>query len=256
MLGKHAGVGNTLTLLAPRTFCKILSVIRSCATVFPSNTVISMRLPDSASVFTAEVWEIIKALDQIKISSASKYIVFTDSLSCLQALHHMKLEHPLIGMVIRKCVFLNIAKKDIVFCWVPSHTGIRGNEKADSAAKSALDLPRTKVGVPYNDFKHCINQYIFFTWQDDWNGALMNKLHSVKPVLGDWHSSYRRCRKDEVVLCRARIGHTYLTHSYILRKDPPPLCEHCQWSAIILLKKGKIYLVEEMWWNHLDSTPH
>ena len=31
-----------------------------------------------------------------------------------------------------------------------------------------------------------------------------------------------------VVLCRARIGHTHLTHSYILRKDPPPLCEHCQ----------------------------
>ena len=140
----------------------------------------------------------------------------------------MKLEHPLIGMVIRKCVFLNIAKKDIVFCWVPSHTGIKGNEKADSAAKSALDLPRTKVGVPYNDFKHCINQYIFNTWQDDWNGEVMNKLHSVKPVLGDWQSSYRRCRKDEVVLCHARIGHTHLTHSYILRKDPPPLCERCQ----------------------------
>ena len=91
----------------------------------------------------------------------------------------MKLEHPLIGMVIQKCVFLNIAKKYIVFCWVPSHTGIKGNEKADSAAKSALDLSRTKVGVPYNDFKHCINQYIFSTWQDDWNGAVMNKLHSV-----------------------------------------------------------------------------
>ena len=41
-------------------------------------------------------------------------------------------------------------------------------------------------------------------------------------------SSYRRCRKDEVVLCRARIGHTHLTHSYILRKAPPPQCEHCQ----------------------------
>ena len=127
----------------------------------------------------------------------------------------MKLEHPLIGMVIRKCVFLNIAKKDIVFCWVPSHTGIKGNEKA-------------KVGVPYTDFKHSISQYIFSTWQDDWNGAVVNKLHSVKPVLGDWQSSYTRCRKDEVVLCRARIGHIHLTHSYILRKDPPPLCEHCQ----------------------------
>ena len=60
----------------------------ACATVFPSNTVISMRLLDSASVFTAEVWEIIKALEQIKDSIASKYIVFTDSLSCVQPLHH------------------------------------------------------------------------------------------------------------------------------------------------------------------------
>ena len=131
-------------------------------------------------------------------------------------------------MVIRKCVFLNIAKKDIVFCWVPSHSSIKSNEKADSAAMSALDLPRAKVGVPYTDFKHLFSQYIFSTWQDDWNGVVMNKLHSVKPVQGDWQSSYRRCRKEEVVLCLARISHTHLTHSYILRKDPPPLCEHCQ----------------------------
>ena len=59
----------------------------ACATVFPSNTVISIRLPDSASIFTAEIGAIVKA----------KYIVFTDSLSCLQALQSMKLEHPLIG---------------------------------------------------------------------------------------------------------------------------------------------------------------
>ena len=41
--------------------------------------------------------------------------------------------------------------------------GIRGNQKADSTAKSALDLPRVKVGVPYTDFKHHINQYILST---------------------------------------------------------------------------------------------
>ena len=189
-----------------------------------------MRLPDSASVFTAEVWAIIKVLEQIKDSIASKYIVFTDSLSYLQALHYMKLEHPLIGMVIRKCVFLNIAKKDIAFCWVPSHTGIKGNEKADSAAKLALELPRAKVVfcVLYTDFKHLISQYIFSTWQDDWNGAVMNKINSVKSVLGDWQSSYRRCRKDETVLCRARISHTHLMYLHILNKDSLPQYEHCQ----------------------------
>ena len=44
----------------------------ACATGFPSNTIISMRLPDSASVYTAEDWAIIKALEQIKDSIASK----------------------------------------------------------------------------------------------------------------------------------------------------------------------------------------
>ena len=153
--------------------------------VFPSDTKLSMRLSDSASIFTAE-----RNLDKIKNASTSKFILFTDSLSCLQALLYMKLEHPLIGMVIRKCVFLNIANKDIIFCWVHSHVCIRGNEKADSAAKSALDLPCAKVGVPYTDFiiglQYLISQYIFSTWQDDWNGAVMNKLHFVKPILGDW----------------------------------------------------------------------
>ena len=106
-----------------------------------------------------------------------------------------------------------------------AHTEV---EDLSSKYMNGSDAPPAQVGVPYNDFKHCINQYILSTWQDDWNGAVANKLHSVKPVLGDWQSSYRRCRKDEVVLCRARIGHTHLTHSYILRKNPPPLCERCQ----------------------------
>ena len=57
---------------------------------------------------------------------------------------------------------------------------LRAMIKADFAAKSALNLPRTKVGVPYTDFNHLISQYIFSTWQDDWNGAVANKLHSVK----------------------------------------------------------------------------
>ena len=97
-----------------------------------------------------------------------------------------------------------------------------GNEKTVSAAKSALDLSRVKVGVPYNDFKHCISQYILSTWQDDWSGEVANKLHSVKPVLAEWQSSYRWCRKDKIVLCRAGID------TFIHLEDPPPQCEHCQ----------------------------
>ena len=66
-----------------------------------------------------------------------------------------------------KVYFKFFAKKDSIICCVPNHIVIRGNEKADSAAKSVLNLPCVKVGVPNTDFKHLINQYILSTWQDD-----------------------------------------------------------------------------------------
>ena len=121
--------------------------------------------------------------------------------------------------------------------------------------KSALDLPRANVGVPYTDFKHLISQYMFSTWQYYWNGAVANKLHCVKPVLGDWLSSYRRCRKNEVVLCRARIGHTYLTHSYILKKDPPVYSDSSpHFGGVQSSRADRKRLVDVVWWNLFDST--
>ena len=93
----------------------------------------------------------------------------------------MKLERPLIRMVIRKYVFLILQINSFfpsffffffLFLLVSSHEYIRGIEKADFAAKSVLDLPCVKDDVTY------ISQYIISTWLDDWNGAVVNKLHS------------------------------------------------------------------------------
>ena len=44
------------------------------ASVIPSDTVIFMRLPNLTSIFSIRVCSIVKALEQIKLSSASKYI--------------------------------------------------------------------------------------------------------------------------------------------------------------------------------------
>ena len=82
-----------------------------------------------------------------------------------------------------------------------------------------------------------------------------------------WQSSYRWCRKDEVVLCRARIGHTHLIHSYILKKDLPPQCEdglsmysdsspHFGVVQSFCWKKGKIYLVKTNVMESFRFHPH
>ena len=47
------------------------------------------------------------------------------------------------------------------------------------------------------------------------------------PESGKSQSPLRQDRKEEVVLSRLRIGHTRLTHSFLLTRDEPPHCFGC-----------------------------
>ena len=64
-------------------------------------------------------------------------------------------------------------------------------------------------------------------WQREWDTAVNNKLHATKPLIGEQPSAYRSVRRDEVVLSRLRLGHSYLTHSYLLKGELPPECVTC-----------------------------
>ena len=50
--------------------------------------------------------------------------------------------------------------------------------------------------------------------------------NNFKPSLGEWPCGFRKSRKEEVVLLK--IGHTYFSHSYSLRREDPPECTACQ----------------------------
>ena len=68
-----------------------------------------------------------------------KFMIFSDSLSALQALGKLKTDHPLLIQIQELLHTVNSDQKEIVFMWVPGHVGIRGNEAADRAAKEAFD---------------------------------------------------------------------------------------------------------------------
>ena len=117
-----------------------------------------------------------------------------------------------------------MSHKQIIFCWLPSHVGIRGNEKADKAAKSALSLQPSKLKLPSTDFKPAINKNLLNKLQLVWKTAANNKLHSIKSILGEWRPAFRTDRKEEVVLARLRIGHSFITFIFIEGRGTPDTC--------------------------------
>lgn len=56
-----------------------------------------------------------------------------------------------------------------------------------------------------------------------------NKLRQIKLDPKTWKTSIQEHnRRFEVALARLRIGHTKLTHAYLLQKTNPPICQTCQ----------------------------
>ena len=110
---------------------------KRAAVAVPDGDVITFRLPDNSSIFSAELKAIDLALDLIKSEGYWRYIIFTNSLSAMQALQNEKIKNPLVVNLLSKLSYI-CATSNVVFCWIPSHMGIRGNEQADLAAKSAL----------------------------------------------------------------------------------------------------------------------
>ena len=49
----------------------------------------------------------------------------------------------------------------------------------------------------------------------------------IKPTIGEYQSVVRNIRKEEVVLARLRLGHTRVTHSYLLKGEEQPQCVGC-----------------------------
>ena len=74
------------------------------AIVFPDHHELSMslRLPDGTSIFTAEACALLMALRKIKTlaetSEATDGVIFSDSLSCLQALKNLQFQNRYIRM--------------------------------------------------------------------------------------------------------------------------------------------------------------
>lgn len=198
----------------------------ACAAVHNKDKLLK-RLPDKASIYSAEASAIELALNIIENSEEKKHIIFTDNNSVPTALENRKTDNPLTTKILNRIDVIT-KNKEIVFCWVPSHVGIKWNHRADQEAKKVLELEPAKDKIPFTDLIATINKHQMNKWQESWNSYTSNKLHAIKEQIGEINDSSEMTRKEQVTLSRLRMGHLSITHSYLLRKEAAPIYIPCQ----------------------------
>ena len=197
------------------------------------DSAVKRRLHDTASIFTAELYAIKIALFSIKHSQAITCAVYTDSRSALQAIQGQS-RCNLVQEILELLVMLSKKEIKIIFCWLPGHCNIPGNEKADKEAKAAVDLPIvSSQEIPLSDVKTYIKKKMREKIKRDWTLCLNErgedpKLKEICPDIKGTPINIGLSRKDTMKLVRLRLGHTRVTHSYYLTGDEMPWCVECE----------------------------
>ena len=209
------------------------------------------RLTKYSSVFSSELYAILKSLRYIRKNGNNKFVIYSDSLSAIQSIKSYRNQ---TSLNIRISDILNkIKKKTIVFEWIPSHVIIAGNELADISAKEATrERNIYRLPLSTKEFNCIINKKIFHKWNKEWRKdgkKIPCHLYKLKPMLGDWKSSYKDNRRKEVVLSRLRTGTCrYLVQHHIKKDKLKPMnkCDQCKVTnsiehLILYCPKWKIF---------------
>ena len=103
------------------------------------------------------------------------------------------------------------------------------NEQVDSLANSAITIGRiTNCAVPASDYFPVYKHLLFQRWQSFWSSLSCNKLQTIKPSICPWSDPRHKIRRWETALARLRLGHTRLTHSFLMSRSPKPCCPTCK----------------------------
>ncbi|KAL4154579.1 hypothetical protein QTP88_000436 [Uroleucon formosanum] len=116
------------------------------------------------------------------------FLIASVSMSCLQPLNSFSLNYHPSPLIIRiKSILFSLGQLDfnMQFLWVPSHVGFRGNEYANSLAKSSSNFISPSFSpIPWSDFTPLLRHHIFNLWSAYWQLVfLTNSLFVLPPTV-------------------------------------------------------------------------
>ena len=190
-----------------------------------NNNTIAKEIGNINSIYSAELYAIMKAMIVADNCQERNITIYSDSRSSMQGLTKYINRHPIIQKIHDK---ISSSIKKYNFCWVPSHLGIGGNEKADRAARGVINGTEVEnVQITRDDMKMYIWKKIRARWKMEWTSVRNNKLREIKETTAATKTSSSACRSWEVQLARLRLGHCKFSHQYLLEGDHQPYCNSC-----------------------------
>ena len=114
----------------------------ACSVYIPKEDISkSWRLEKHTSILTAELTAIKHALILVTQLDGERCTVFTDSVSAIQCLQKPEIENELVDGIYQLIKHCLAGGTRCTFSWIPSHTGIPGNEIADVLAREGRQNP-------------------------------------------------------------------------------------------------------------------
>ena len=133
-----------------------------------------------SSILSAELKAISISLDFLENFSNKSCTIYSDSKGSLQSISQYDPKNPLVQEIQCKINRAFAHNNKIIFCWVPAHCGIPGNEKADEQAKLASNItPSKQLFVLAKDLYSHINTQGKKWLQNQWDTFDRNKLHAI-----------------------------------------------------------------------------
>ena len=161
-------------------------------------------------------------------SLISNIVFFTDSLSTLQSLESGKTDNGTMSqMNYNLNSLISIYNVEVVLQWIPGHSGVQGNESADSLAKTGASLPQPDVPVSMDTVKKMIRSNFKEEWMENWTKnntgrALYNNMNA--PRKKDPINSLKR--RDQTTIFRLRTTHVPLNTLIRFSKITQPTADY------------------------------